>query len=144
MVSHCGMFPFLVTYSKDGHWPEGTPSPKRTPLNFHPKQQNVLQVRCSQGNVTKEGTARIWPSELFFQRLSATIAFRAAFPLRFRCQNMVHAVSIKGHTRSNEKLPCAHPINMYLIKGVGRPEAQIPSSYKCLLDLSALAVSPCG
>lgn len=47
----------------------------------------------------------------------------------FRCQNMVPAVLIEGYTRINEKIPCSHPINKYLINGMGRPEAvflQIP------------------
>lgn len=51
---------------------------------------------------------------------------------------------MRGYTRINEKVPCSHPINMCLIKGVGRPEAQILSFYKYLLYLSALAVSPCA
>lgn len=106
---------------------ETTP-PERTSFNFHLKQQNILRVRYSQGNFSEEGeTARIWLHELFFQRLSAIIAFKAAFSLHFRCQNILRTVLIKGYTRINEKVPCSRIINKYLIKGMGKPEAQILS-----------------
>lgn len=88
----------------------------------------MTQVRYSQGNFSEEGeTARIWPSKPLFQRLSAIIAFKAEFSLPFRCQNIFHTVLIKGYTRINEKVPCSHIINKYLIKGMGKPEAQILS-----------------
>lgn len=54
-------------------------------------------------------------------------ALKAAFSLHFRCQNILHTVLIKGYTRVNEKVPCSHIINKYLIKGMGKPEAQILS-----------------
>lgn len=107
---------------------KGPPPPKRTSFDIHVKQQNVLQVRYSQGNFTKGAeTACIWPWELFFQRLSAIIAFKAWFSLHFRCQYILHTVLIKGYTRINEKVSCSHIINKYLIKDMVKPEAQILS-----------------
>lgn len=120
-ASHCGIFhsPRLTLTMA----PAGEHAfPQRTSFHFHPKQQNALHVTYSRGNVTKEGSAALWPSELFFQRFSAITAFRAACPLRFRGQNMVPAVLLEGYPRIDEKVPCSRPVNRYLINGVGRPE----------------------
>lgn len=67
------------------------------------------------------------PLWAILSKVVGNYCFQSCVFTAFQMPNILHTVLIKGYTRINEKVPCSHIINKYLIKGMGKPEAQILS-----------------